>query len=237
MRSSIIRVSAALAAILFSSASFAVPTLQLDCDGCVYDTINEDVFYSGTSTDVYALLTTSDSDYLTATYSLTFAVLGASANYDGSDFGSFSLAGTSYGFSDLVWGTPADVDGTELPSHGIFDAWYATVEFSFDASNKATTYNVEDNPGSFSADASGGSYYEMFSLDTTNLNEAYGLHFDLFCYEGVTDDEGCTARSLLKAPFSHDLTATTTVPEPPAVILLGVGLLGLGILRSRQKKA
>ncbi|TSA46182.1 MAG: PEP-CTERM sorting domain-containing protein [Deltaproteobacteria bacterium] len=37
------------------------------------------------------------------------------------------------------------------------------------------------------------------------------------------------------APFSHDANNATSVPEPANVLLLGIGLMGLAVVRRKYR--
>jgi hypothetical protein len=62
-----------------------------------------------------------------------------------------------------------------------------------------------------------------FTLSMSNILAPPGLHLD------------GTTIAAFNASFSGVAAATTAAPEPVSIALLGVGLLGLGIVRRRQR--
>jgi fibro-slime domain-containing protein len=64
-----------------------------------------------------------------------------------------------------------------------------------------------------------------------NVNLTQGYHdIDIFFAERHTSQSG------FQLNFFSDLEPTPTIPEPASLILLGSGILGLGILRKRNRK-
>lgn len=220
-----------LAGLVAVSSVFALPTLQLDISGGVYNGSTETVVNTSNQFDLIALLNSSD---YTGTYYISMAVTPTISM--SADIGSFDFNGTPVSIADMHYGTPpvALAEVGELPTHGIFPTYFYEYAFSF-SGDRALPYNVENNPGSLMVDPAGTLYYQAFTVDVSALNPNYGIHFDLY------NEEFKNKKSKLGfAPFSHDAEASLVikdVPEPVTLSLFGMGLLalsGMGLFRRRN---
>ena len=206
-----------------ATAAYAIPTLQLDIVGGTYDSGAETIVAPGETFTLNALLIPDTDTTISGTYYLSAALTGGTAR---GDYGTFKIGTTDYSVtSGMVFGTPED-----LPSHGIFDAWYKEISFMFPAT-QYTPYNSQDNPGT-SPTTGSGMYVNSFAIDISGLTAGVGIHFDL--YHPFFNHKGKAA--IDKAPFSHDAEGTpgAPVPEPGTMMLLGFGMFGLAILGKRR---
>lgn len=226
---------------LAAGAANAVPTLQLGIEGGTYDSSTETIVATSTVFDLYAFLKPDTQNPFGDTYYLSMAIT-PQVNDTPADLGSFTYNGnTVNATADMTFGTPpVDTFFKDIPSHGMFPTYYTEILFSFDSSNQSGVFNVQDNPDSGPI-AGSGMYYNLFSIDTSNLAVGYAIHFDLYnsnlketCKKG-----DCTVTSGITqfAPFSHDAQSmTSVVPEPEtyAMMLAGLGLLGFSARRRKE---
>lgn len=148
--------------------------------------------------------------------------------------------------ADMELGQPSTEHGKNLPTHGVYESFYAMAQFQFEGPPTLAGMNTQDDAGKTPAPGSD-MYARSFDIDTSGLNSQYEIHFDLF----TEIDKGPSARGasrykLVKAPFSHDAASwppgdtppgpSTEVPEPAAFTLFGLGVLGLGVARRRRRK-
>ncbi|GEM_PF-808910 len=188
-----------------NATAYALPTLQLDISNSTYDTASETVFATGDTFTLTALLNSADATFNTGmTYYISAAVIPSLKAVEGGDYGSIMFGGNEIAVTgDMTFGTPGDEAKKALAAHGIFTNYYYEKSFTFNNSNTATEYNVEDSPGAFSASSSGSLYYSAFSIDTSMLKEGYAIHFDLYTKDA-------TGKIIQFAPFSHDAQSLTT---------------------------
>src|SRR3990172_941005 len=186
----------------FTGYAVAYPTLQLDIKDGYYDSSTETIVASDNRFTLSALLIPDFKNSLTDTYYIS-AALVPKIGPVGEDLGTFSFNGgiTSFNRSstiknvidvtgDMVYGVPPfetavtqlkDQYGGDLPKHDIFYTYFAEFGFEFSSSNKGTPYNTQDDAGDGPTPNPGGAmYFANFTVDVTDLDHAYAIHFDLY---------------------------------------------------------
>ena len=261
-------VSLSLASLLLTATAHAVPVLQIDIVGGSYDATAEDIVAPDAEFTLLALGTESgnvkEAELLTPdTYILSVALTPRMDENGVPNYGSFDWCTTScYDGSgdkilanwstvnvtaDMVYGNPPietvlteqDKDAGDLSPHGIFETYFMEIDVAFVDGDRCTTYNSADTDSAdCDGNTSGGTLFDAISFDANNLDEGYGLHFDLY---NTKVGKGNTFPGDLDrddfAPFSHDGRygcCGVPVPEPGTIGLLGIGLLGLGFARRRK---
>jgi hypothetical protein len=203
--------------VLLSTMTFtakALPMLQLDIIGGVYDTNTATIV---TAEDAVTLVAYGNKDrriVITGDYYVSFALYPGVAV--GVDFGTFDFAGVTYDTGDMVFGTPAvDIAANNLglATHGIFPTLFNEVAFKFVAGQTSASVNTQDVTGNdpTAPENSGDDlYYSLFEVDVSNMIDGFELHFDLYNTK-VHEKSGSVSIDDF-APFSHD--AGTVLPEP-----------------------
>jgi hypothetical protein len=249
----------------FGSKAEAVPFLQLDVAGGVYDPITETIVAPGGAFTVYAILTPKNNATAAEIQALlnkqyfVSAALSPQLAPPGGSLGSFTLGpsggtqstinatgGMTYGVPPLeVMGTLQGMDPGDLAQHGVYPTYFSELGFYFSAANKTTTYNTATNPGGPTPNSNGTSYYAAFTGNNTLLSTLYQLHFDLY-NEAV---KNCATKKVPGpctdvdvdsfAPFSHDAQITPpVVPEPSIALLMlaGIGAGGKRLWRGTRRR-
>ena len=228
----------------------ALPSLQMDIAGGVYDPVTQTVIASDTNFTLYAFLIPDDNALLTDTYYISAAIIPMLDAADAGDYGSFVFNGTVIDVTgDMLYGRPpiSTVATTEpsldLQAHSVFDTYFTEFSFKFDPALDFTPYNTESFTGIVPAvdtDGDGidedgdGMYYAAFNVDTSSLSYPYVVHFDF--YNVKYDSKKGSIVINQNAPFSHD-AQSSPVPEPATMLLFGTGLAGLAGIARRRKKA
>lgn len=211
--------------LVLAAKTMALPNLQINIVDGVYDNDpnEQSIVTNASSFTLQALGLGSTIGAGAIAYfsiSIVDSVQGSPGDYTG-----ITVNGSSLNFN---WGTPpSDVyKNQDLPSHSIYDSWYAEIAFTFGAVGNGNIWNIQGGTGS--ADGS----INDFLVDLTGFwasnPDATGIHFDLY----TKNPDGSIDKF---APFSHDGTATAPVPEPATLTLLGIGLVGLVGSAARRK--
>ena len=232
--------------------SEAVPLLQLDMAGGVYDPITETIVAPNGTFTVFAILTpqtNATAAEIAALLNTNFYVsvgLTPQTAPPGGSLGSFSFgpqggtqttvsatSGMTYGVPPLeVMSTMQGFDPGDLSKHGIYPTYFSEFAFNFSAAQQSGVYNTANTPGG--PQAGTGAYYFAFTGDSSLLQAGYNLHFDLYteslrdCATG-RNPAACTDVDVDSfAPFSHDAETTTRIPEPSTVtgLLMGLAVAG-----------
>ena len=261
-----------------TGTAYAVPGLQLDANGGSYVGGNDETTYcaSGNTCDIYALATPQNQNFdetkiLSENFYVSIALVPQTGPV-GSSLGSFdvTIGGVTTTVTvtdDMVYGVPPletvmsiqGMDPGDLAQHGIFETYFYQATITFDMSKQLAVYNAADDAGHPLDHTGTGMFYEVLSIDTTNLDPAYTLHFDLYDQEVVAcgNNPNCVAGDIDVddfAPFSHDAQTTSSstsstggqtstsssgqaqVAEPSTLSLLGLSLLGTMIYRRRRSQ-
>jgi hypothetical protein len=239
--------------LLVAPAVSAVPALQLDIGSLTtrYDTDGQSIVTNNQIFTLRALGQVAKID-LGDTFHISLALQPPQSSAALPDFGSIVVNGGTpitqtsgdmiYGappLDDALFGLGGSGDPGDLSPHGIFDTWFAEIDFQFDGTTIGE-YNAQDDPGLDPLPSGSLLYIQEFQIDLRSLT-AGGLHFDLYSAETKLW-KGATDVDIDKfAPFSHDAEyQPPTFPEPavvpePTSIALVLGALGLVSVRRRAR--
>jgi hypothetical protein len=219
----------------------AIPYLQLDISGGVYDSVTETIVSTSERFTLYAILFPSRTPSLLSDTYYIAAAVSPKVGPAPASLGSFSFAGNPVNVTgDMTYGVPplegtlATYDFRDLDAHGIYDTYFAEFAFTFNPANTARYYDASLHPGGLTPDsvASELVYYAAFDIDISGLPDLYNVHFD-FYNEKVRDGD---IDINLWAPFSYDAEGRHRVPEPSTLLLMGVGLIGFAGLAYRRSR-
>jgi hypothetical protein len=210
-----------------SGSANAVPALQIDAQGGTWiaNDPNGDPQTTFCSTDVcdfYAIATATgnvtEAQILADTYYVSIALYPKTGGAN-ADLGSIVVNGTTINVTaDMTYGTPPlndpagnTPDPGDLASHGIYNTFYTQIAIDFVSGQTINEYNAQDDSGDPEGkiSATGTSFYDKITVDTTNLDSSVELHLDLYSILVVQckNNPNCVMGDLdadLFAPFSHD---------------------------------
>ena len=190
----------------------AVPALQLYVEGAIYDSLTE-TWVSSSVAD-FDLQVIGANNPIEDVYLVIAVPTG--------ETGTVTVNSTVIG--PYSFGTPITGDGSDLPSHGIYPADFATY-FMGDFGLVETVYDMQ--PGET------GSALGEIKTVSVSISGYSWAHFD--AYDHILSESKI---KYVFAPFSHDAeTGTTPIPEPASLFLLGSGLFGLKLFGYRREKA
>ncbi len=220
-----------------ATSAYALPELQLTIVGGNYNGTTETTLAGGSLFNLYALfgpkkISLTDTFYIAAALEKgpgdgSVNDLGPLSN-SAISAGSFIFGGSTTNVSaDMTYGTPSG-----LPTHGEYATFYKEFSFIFSgqktsAFNTQTTTPISDLVAGCTV---GCVYFEPFTVDLTNLDPSYSIHFDLY-HKNVDGTVG------VFAPFSHDAQSGSGgggdghVPEPSTSALFGLALVALAAVR------
>ena len=234
---------------LVAGTASAVPVLQLGIAGGTYDGSTQTVVSTGSNFSLYAFLAPNSGNTLSDTYYLSMAITPQVSTP--TNLGSFTYNGaTVNATTGMTYGYPpidtfsAGTDPGDLAAHSVFPTYYKQVGFSFASGNQSGVFNTQDHPN-WGPQSGSGMYYNRFDINTSNLAVGYAVHFDLYntklCINGKGPCAGNNDTDITQfAPFSHDAQSMTSVPPPVpepetyAMLLAGLGLLGVSAHRRKQ---
>lgn len=243
------RTALAVSVALMTVPAWAVPTLQLDVQGGTYDLASESVLASSNTFSLYAYGLASGTKQVDLLDKFFISMALVPQTMTPGSYGSFIVNGTTVNVTaDMTAGGPplestGVIDPGDLASHGVFPTFFAEQGFFFSAGNQSAVYNTQDFAGS-GPQAGTGMYYKKFDFDISGLAPGLGIHFDLYNEKLITKckNQVCSPTDVdvdQFAPFSHDAGGwvTTPVPEPEtyAMLLAGLGLMGL-VARRRKNR-
>lgn len=246
-----------------AGTAYALPSLQLTIAGGTYVGGSDETTYAaGNAFTLYAFLSPKNNcnqacldALLNDTYYISAALAPKTGPVDDT-LGSFVFAGnTISATTDMEYGTPPLEtvvtqlgDPGDLSSHGIFETFFYETGFKFSSTVSTTPFDVQNNPPTSVSDNDEGMYFASFAIDISALTSLnHSIHFDLYnskvqeckndkCVLGDIDVNDF-------APFSHDAQSLKrsgdqpdppVLPEPGVLTLLGIGLLGLTLMRRRN---
>jgi hypothetical protein len=210
-----------LASVLLATAPSgnAIPALQLDATGGVYNNTVESTSISSDVIDLWALLNSAPAS--SGTYWVDVAITPNTTSPQ--NLGSFIFDGTTVNVtSDMTLGNPG------LPPHGVYNTYYKQFSFTFNSSHTIIPYDGSLDAGhpASHVSSSGSGSYNQFSIDLSGLSENVEVWFDFY-------HKNASGAVDAKAPFSHDVF--TVVPEPTGFVLTGIGLLTMFCVIRRGK--
>lgn len=224
-----------LAVILCSaSAAFAVPDLQLFIAGANYDHVTDTWVTNSNSFDLYVV--SANHEHEDVIVSLALGQMddpnGVDVNFNGEVI---SNTDWTYGYAPLDNYANQWNGGEDLPRHSIFPTNYVEMNTG-DYEFEQRVGNVMPNRYGNYWDPSTDHGYTSAWGEVKSFHIELGGVFSQIHFDAYTLNEDGTIHEF--APFSHDASALSTVPEPASIFLFGTGLIGVGAISlSRKKKS